>query len=723
MKHHRPRHQPIPGGVSETPADAVPSTKTKTQRATLSRRSLIKTTALGTCGLVLGKEWLFPALQAAPAPIPLRPVEPLNRFPRMVQEYFVGQLRGAEQANHRAKAALKTKADAEAYVRLVRQRILECFGPFPEKTPLNPRVTGTVERDTYTIENVIFESRPGFFVTANLYVPKGRKFPLPGVIGACGHSDTGKAIEAYQSFAQGLVRMGYVVLVFDPIGQGERLQYVDGKMKSRLGIGVREHLYAGNQQFLTGDFFGAWRAWDGVRALDYLLTRPEVDPRHVGITGNSGGGTMTTWLCGLDPRWTMAAPSCFVTTFRHNLENELPADTEQCPPRVLALGLDHEDFIAAMAPKPVILLGKERDFFDVRGIEEAFGRLRKLYKLLGQEEDIALFVGPTTHGYSQENREAMYRWFNRATGISNAQTEPALVIEKDDVLQCAPDGQVATLKSRTVFSFTREQSQALGRQRRALSGGELADAVRLALKLPQREGTPEFRILRPVSDRKYPLPQATTYAVSTETGVYALVYRLSAERHDARPPQGPARAVLYVSHLSADAELRDEPLVREVLAAEPESVFYACDVRGIGESRPDTCGADSFLHPYGSDYFYAIHSLMLNWPYPGQKTHDILRVVDWLHGFGHQEIHLVAKGWGAVPATFAALLSENIAQITLKHALTAYADIAESETYQWPLSVFVPGVLRAFDLPDCYRALGGKKLRQVEPRDAATGVA
>ena len=85
------------------------------------------------------------------------------------------------------------------------------------------------------------------------------------------------------------------------------------------------------------------------------------------MTGNSGGGTMTTWLCGVEPRWTMAAPSCFVTTFRRNLENELPQDTEQCPPRALALGLDHADFLAAMAPKPIIILAKERDYFDVPG--------------------------------------------------------------------------------------------------------------------------------------------------------------------------------------------------------------------------------------------------------------------------------------------------------------------------------------------------------------------
>ena len=176
-------------------------------------------------------------------------------------------------------------------------------------TPLNPRITGAVERDAYRIEKVIFESRPNFLVTGNLYVPKGRDFPLPAVVGTCGHSNNGKAYTQYQSFAQGLARQGYVVLIFDPIGQGERLQYPNKKLQSRIGVGVREHLYGGNQQFLVGEFFGAWRAWDGVRALDYLLTRKEVDPKHIGVTGCSGGGTMTTWLCGVERRWTMAAPS------------------------------------------------------------------------------------------------------------------------------------------------------------------------------------------------------------------------------------------------------------------------------------------------------------------------------------------------------------------------------------------------------------------------------
>jgi len=670
----------------------------------LSRRSALRTASLGALGFAL------PNFTSAAEP-KTKPdgtaLAPLNRFPRMVQEHYVQRLRAVEARANQRRDALKTKADAEAYVRDVRARIQQCFGPWPEKTPLNARVTRIVERDTYRIENVIFESRPGFLVTANLYVPKG-KLPAPGVVGSCGHSANGKAIDAYQSFAQGLARQGYVCLLFDPIGQGERLQY-------RVGVGVQEHLHAGNQQFLVGEFLGSWRAWDGIRALDYLLTRPEVDPRHVGITGNSGGGTMTTWLCGVESRWTMAAPSCFVTTFRRNLENELPADTEQCPPRALALGLDHSDFIAAMAPKPVVLLGKEKDYFDARGIEEAFARLKKLYRLLGAEENISLFIGPTPHGYSQENREAMYRWFNGVTKVSNAQTEPALTIEKDETLQCTPSGQVAELKSRTVFSFTSDRSRQLAAKRGKPAGDKLREVVAATLKLPPRAGVPDYRILRVIGGRRFPKPHFTAYAVETEPGVHALVYRLGDEAHHSRPARGPARAVLYVSHHSADAELRDEPLVNELMKAEPQAAFYACDVRGIGESRPNTCGQDTFLSAYGCDFFYAIHGVMLDEPYVGRKTHDLLCVLDWLAAQGHTEVHLAGRGWGAIPATFAALLSAPVKQVTLKNALTSYAALAEAEHYKWPLSALLPDVLKHFDLPDCYAGLAAKRLRQIEP--------
>lgn len=683
-------------------------------RIYLSRRTLLHW-SVGAAGSLLLPQAVVNAQDS-----PTRSsVQPLNRFSRMVHEWFVEQVRQAEAKIKNRLATIQTKADAEAYVRSVQVRVRQSFGREPERTPLNPRITGVVERDVYRIEKVIFESRLEFPVTANLYIPTGRKLPLPGVVGSCGHSATGKAIEAYQSFAQGLARLGYVVLIFDPIGQGERLQYVDADLKPRRGIGVSEHLHAGNQQHLVGEFFGAWRAWDGIRALDYLLTREEVDPQHVGVTGNSGGGTLSTWLCGLERRWTMAAPACFVTTVRRNLENELPQDSEQCPPRTIALGLDHADFLAAMAPKPVIILAKERDYFDVRGSLETFARLQRLYTLLGKPENIALHIGPTEHGYSQENREAMYRWFNRVTGVSEAQSEPALTIEKDEVLQCTTRGQVAELKPRAVFSFTQEKSRQLAAVRGQPTGEELKRAIAEVLKLPKLNGEPpDYRILRPLRSRNYPRRFATSYAVETEPGIFSLVTRLSDVSHLSRPPQADPRPLaLYVSHHSADAELRSEPLVKELLAAAEDGPFYACDLRGIGESRPDTCGSDQFLNPYGSDYFYSAHSIMLDRSYLGQKTFDLIRVLDWLASLGHREIHLAAKGWGALAATFAAVLSSPVTQVTLKQGLTSYAEIAESEDYRWPLSAFVPGILARLDLPDCYRELAQQKtLRQIDPQ-------
>ena len=680
----------------------------RTGSSVFSRRRLLHAVSAGGLGMAM------PRAGVAAVQQPQRNGQPaaftaLNRFPRMVQEYFVARERDLHQARLKRLEQLATRADAEAYVQAVRLKIRESFGPAPQKTPLNPRVTRVVERDAYRIENVLFESRPGFVVSANLYVPKGRSFPRPGVVASCGHSANGKAIETYQSFCQGLARLGYVVLIFDPIGQGERMQYVDEAWKPMRGTGTAEHNYAGIQQVLVGERFCMWRAWDGIRALDYLTSRKEVDVRHLGITGNSGGGTMTTWLCGLDDRWTMAAPSCFVTEFRRNMENELGADMEQCPARALALGLDHEDFLAALAPKPVIILAKEKDYFDARGNEAAYHRLKRLYRLLGAEDNVAYFVGPTYHGYSQENREAMYRWFNRCTGASDVKTEPPLALEKEQTLWCAPHGQVAELSSRPIFAFTQETSRALAARRLDLDGVALGQTVAQVLRLPARTGIPEFRILRPLPDRKYPLRHALPYMVETDPGVHAIVYRLTAEPLMSRPPRDTSRAILYVSHQSADAELRDERLIRDLLAADPQAALYTCDVRGIGESEPQTTNLLD-RGEYSTDYFYASHANMLDYPCVGQRTFDVVRVLDWLNAWGHGQIHLAAKGAGALPAAFAALLSPHVTQVTLKDALKSYAEIAEARDYQAPLSAFPPGVLASFDLPDCYRELKKKNL-------------
>ena len=282
----------------------------------------------------------------------------------------------------------------------------------------------------------------------------------------------------------------------------------------------------------------------------------------------------------------------------------------------------------------------------------------------------------------------MFESFNRATGRPQIATEPEVQIEEDGTLWCTKTGQVVELKSRPVYTFTAEKNNRLASERPQLSGRALQSAVSDVLKLPARKqgAMPEYRTLRPRKGRDYPLAWATPYAVETEPGILAIVYRLSTEVHHTRPPRQQNRAVLYVAHDSSDAELRDEPLVREVLAADPEATLYTCDVRGLGESRPNTCGDNSYASRYGCDYMYASYGQMLDRPYVGGRTRDVLDVVDWIRSFGHASVHVVAKGYGAIPAAFAALLHDDVSHVTLKNGLKSYSAIAASETYKWPQS-------------------------------------
>ncbi|MBC7254894.1 MAG: prolyl oligopeptidase family serine peptidase, partial [Chloroflexi bacterium] len=219
-----------------------------------------------------------------------------NGYAHMVHDDLVRRVRAIHAERAARLASLQTREEALAYQARVRAAIRQAFGPWPERTPLNAHITGSLERSTYRIEKVLFESRPGFLVTANLYLPLNLKAPAPAVLGVCGHSANGKASALYQGFCQRLARAGFVTLIFDPISQGERDQYFGLPKREMVDACTRAHNMMGKQLELLGDFFGAWRAWDGIRALDYLLSRPEVDPTRVGLTGNSGGGTMTTWL-------------------------------------------------------------------------------------------------------------------------------------------------------------------------------------------------------------------------------------------------------------------------------------------------------------------------------------------------------------------------------------------------------------------------------------------
>ena len=640
-------------------------------------------------------------------------MQPLNRLPHVMQDHFMRRVRETEAEAESRKFSLRTRTQALAYQEELRRAFKQVFGPMPRRTALNARITGGFEREDYRVEHVLFESRPGFAVTGNLYIPTNRTLPAPCVLGTCGHSANGKAEKNYQAFCLGLVKKGYVVFIYDPIGQGERVQYPDGKGDSRYGRSVREHIQAGNQQLLVDEWMGTWRVWDGIRALDYLLSRPEVDPAHVGLTGNSGGGTLTTLILACDDRFTMAGPGCYVTTWRRNVENELPADNEQDPPYALALGLDMDDLLALHAPKPLILLTQSKDFFDQRGSVTVYERLKHLYTLLGAPDNVALCTGPGPHGYAVELREAMYGHFNRACGKQReGAKEPPIEVEPDENLWVTPEGHVARLDPAppTVFTFTRDKALKLQEKRKQFSRADLAKTISRVLALPRRSDVPEYRIMRPLGNRQYSRP-ASFYNVETEPGIQCMMTMLSYEMLASPIPPG-KEAVLYVPHMSADVDLREEPLAKK-LAKGAEKLF-ALDVRGSGESQPNTCGLDTFLAPYGCDYFYAYLHSMYGESYVGRRVFDLLRVIDLLEKHGYKSLHLAGCGWGGPIALMTAVIDSRVKHLTLKNTLWAYEDLALDEDYIWPLSGVIKGVLKHFDLPDCRKALG-KKMTETQP--------
>lgn len=370
----------------------------------------------------------------------------------------------------------------------------------------------------------------------------------------------------------------------------------------------------------------------------------------------------------------------------------------------------------------MLLLGKELDFFDIRGFDTACERLQRVYGQFGAQHCVQRFVGAGPHGYSQDNRQAMYRFFNDVTGRPAMAGEPKIELEDEKTLRCLPSGHVGLAGSRSVFAFTQEKAAQLASSRSAPA--DVAQVLRRALHLPAEPAAPsEFRVLRPLFARGYPRRTASVYAIRTEPHIEVIVYRNSEETVYSRPPRGRGEALLYIAHLSADDELRNEPLLRELSAANPGVPLFTCDVRGIGESVPLTGRVSHTIRePYGPDHLYAIHGVMLRRSYVAQRTFDILRVLHWLEDNGHPRVHLIARGWGTLAATFAAVLSPRVTQVTLKHALESYGSLAATEVYKWPLSALVPDILHHLDLPDCYRALATKRLAMVQPLPPAQPV-
>ncbi len=385
-------------------------------------------------------------------------------YPDMLFSWLAQRLNALADEWDSKREVLNTPADIEARNRFVREKFLGMIHGFPQRSPLNARVIRSAESDGCRIENLMFESRPDFWVTGNLYLPAGRG-PFPGIISPCGHYPLARMQPDYQAVYLNLVRNGFVVLAYDPIGQGERRQYSDPESASAgLGDPIFEHSMPGQVLLLLGQDLTHYRVWDGVRAIDYLLTRPEVDGSRIGCAGHSGGGTMTTFLSALDERIKCAVINEGGTGHRwpvriNPADRVGPSDVEQNLFPAAIYGIDRCDLHVAIAPRPLLALIEQYspDF------NAAAAHIRRRYEQLGAGDRFATAEANDPHAYTVKLRLATTDWFSRwFYGRPGPGVEPDFEIRKPEALHATPHGSVRDARQgQTIFSLIARRGAAL----------------------------------------------------------------------------------------------------------------------------------------------------------------------------------------------------------------------------------------------------------------------
>ena len=368
------------------------------------------------------------------------------------------------QKREDAIAKIHTVEDAARRKQFVHETLLSLIGGLPNYDgPLNPRVTGRIQSDNYAIEKVIFESLPGFYVTANLYRPNqpGR---YPGVLLQAGHTQEGKP--EGQRLAANLALKGFVVLAFDPIGQGEREQTYDRRVDRPLaGWSVPEHIQAGAQNILIGESLARYFIWDAKRALDYLASLPEVDPQRLGAVGCSGGGALTTFIGALDPRVKAVAPACFVNSYRVLFSGPDP-DSEMSPPNLLFSGIDMADYIELSAPTPWLILATDGDYFTPAGARLVYEEARRWFGIYNAADKLRFYIGPGPHGTPLETREAIYEWMIRwlKDGKGDFHEQPVKMYTNAELLVTKSGHVDDEAGSRKVYQLALDEYRAKKRQ-------------------------------------------------------------------------------------------------------------------------------------------------------------------------------------------------------------------------------------------------------------------
>jgi cephalosporin-C deacetylase-like acetyl esterase len=536
----------------------------------------------------------------------------------------------------------------------------------PERTPLNARVVVTNIFDDYLVENVLFESRPGFPVTANLYRPtapaNGRR---PAVLSPIGHFLTpGKTAPEVQARCLKLAKLGFIVLAYDAIGQGERM--TPGNI----------HHDAGYALLPLGETIAGWMVWDSMRAIDYLLTRDDVDATRLGITGNSGGGLNTLFAAALDERLHAAA----IVGFTFEFGNWLKYGGAHCTCTHLP-GVFREmewfEIAGLIAPRAVMMIqGGNDGIFPISGARRSGANVEHIYQLLGHADRARLVELPgLPHAYSRPYRESMCGWMTwrlqgQGHGEPAAEGDIQTLPEKDPRLLCDPERSFMP-RAPTVVDLARKRALERVSEPPDVNTPETRESVLKWVRDLTTPAEPKLHLLSARTHRKTTVPGGALEKISfnSEDG-----QRLPGLLWLPDKSSSPGQTILIADE-RGKAAVAESGLVKPLLAA--GYAVLAVDLRGRGE----TLGR--YGPNYDTNFRLVANQVLFGQPLAGRRAFDLTRALDCLaarQGLASNSVTVVSLGDDALPALLAAATDPRIHQIVLAGYLHSFISQMRART-------------------------------------------
>ena len=625
----------------------------------------------------------------------------------MVFEWLLPQVEAAEAKWRDDYEARKTPEQIAEYQARMKKNFIDAIGGFPERTPLNAKITGRIQDPEFTIEKVLFESQPGLYVTANLYLPNEAKYPKPwnGVVVVCGHSHNGKGYENYQRVTALHALNGIAAMIVDPIDQGERFQNIDPVAKKELSSSVHGHNLLGIGSILLGRNTAMFEIWDAMRAFDYMQTRDDIRHENLGLAGLSGGGTQTSYVMALEDRVDVACTCCYTCSLFGLMKMNETQDAEQNIFGQAAFGMDHADYCMMRAPKPTFFGTATKDFFPIEMGWQSFRDSKRLFSRMGYGNQVDLTETDNQHGYDKTLREATVRFMLRFLDHREAPIfEPeSLQAHTDEEIQVTPEGFTMLLDgARSTFDLNRDYAKQLAAARKPINE-ETVVKIRELAKVRDAKEFGEMKV-QTLGEEKLDGVTVKKLILEPEAGIWLPALLVQA----ADAPEK-TDVVLYVSDSGKTAGW-DENILPMVKAG--KSVLTV-DLRGYGETQSfekknRQYYRNEFLGSDGKEFYIAYN---LGKTFVGYRTDDLLAVTRWLKAQSFcANVELYGLSEACIPVLHAAVLEKaagTYSHVTVENCLVSWTNTVENGGHSnTPLVSTVHGALKVYDLPEMRDFLG-----------------